>query len=226
VNWRAAPAWLLTVAALLLAGPAMAQQRTPTPSADELWNEYPLDRGSPTAPTPAATAAAVRRHSAASGSGGTHAATFLLLAANAIALLALGAFLLRGRGRVRRARRDRASAQLRPPPAPDRVWVAEVEWRPAGDEARFCVVARDHPCAGGTVLAESAPVDWPPSGPGAVPALSAAAERLAATFTNAGWTPLPSDDAWYAKRFAWEPANQPPRPERREAGRATAEHAS
>jgi hypothetical protein len=136
----------------------------------------------------------------------------LFLTADAIALVTLAAVLLR-RPRRPHARAappatgdDRKSARLRPPPDPGRPWIAEVEWRSAGDEARFCVVARDHPSSEGTVLAESAPLDWPPSGPDSVPALSAAAERLAATFTSAGWPSLPAGDAWYAKRFAWEPA--------------------
>jgi hypothetical protein len=233
VSPRAAALWLLTAAVLLVAQPASAQKHTPTPSADELWQEYPLDDGSSAGVQPSATpqAAASPRPTASPGrtaapatttesdDDSTSLAVLLCLIADAIALLAFGA-VLRRRRRAERAttlagpgqpaaRRERKPVHLRPPPDPERAWVAEIEWRSAGGEARFCVVARDRPTAEGTVLARSAPLDWPPSGPDSVPALAAAAERLAATFTDAGWSSLPAGNVWYAKRFAWDPP--PPR---------------
>jgi hypothetical protein len=227
VSPRAATVWLLALVAFLsvAADPALAQKRTPTPSAGELWQEYPLNgnasptpEASPTAaasPTPAPSATPAHKAPApatpaSSDDNGPATGVLIFLALDALALLALAGFILdrrrRPRGRRAAPRLQRASAPLRPPPDPDRSWVAEVEWRSAGDEAHFCVVAREHPTAEGTVLEQSAPLDWPPSGPDAVAALSAAADRLAETFTRAGWTSLPTGDAWYAKRFAWEPA--------------------
>jgi hypothetical protein len=227
VSRRAAALSLLIVAALLAAPTAQAQDRTPTPSADELWQEYPLQSDATATPaateSPAAapTAAASPAPSTPSGSadtsedsGGMSVAVLLFLIADAIALVTLAAALLhrrgdRARGAPPAARRDRhAAAALCPPPDPDRRWSAEIEWRSDGDQARFAVVARDRPTSDGTVLATSAPLDWPPAGPDAVRALSAAADRLAATYTDAGWNPMPPGDAWYAKRFAWLPSQQ------------------
>jgi hypothetical protein len=88
------------------------------------------------------------------------------------------------------------------PPDRGRAWLAEVEWRHAEGMARFQVLAAD--AEGTTVtIAESAPLDWPPSGPESVQAMSRAADALEPAMLAAGWKPLPPGDAWYAKRFAW-----------------------
>ena len=92
------------------------------------------------------------------------------------------------------------------PPEPDRPWTAEIEWTRSGDTARFCVLARDEPGASETVLARSESFDWPPEGTEAVQALVAAADALSEALALAGWKPLPRGEAWYAKRFEWEPA--------------------
>ena len=98
-----------------------------------------------------------------------------------------------------------------PPPAgrragspPDHrlAWTAEIEWRDSDGESRFCVVARG---AGTVVLAQSAPLQWPPTGPAAVQAMTEAAEQLAAMLAEAGWKELAPGASWYSKRFAWEP---------------------
>jgi hypothetical protein len=88
---------------------------------------------------------------------------------------------------------------------PDRriAWTAEIEWRHTSGESRFCVIARGPRTV---TLAQSRPLEWPPTGPAAVQAMTDAAEALAATLAAAGWTPLPPGHSWYAKRFAWEPA--------------------
>lgn len=87
---------------------------------------------------------------------------------------------------------------------PDRrlAWEAEIEWREIDGESRFCVIARG---AGTVAVAQSPPLEWPPSGPASVQAITDAAEALAATLAAAGWKTLPPGRAWYAKRFAWEP---------------------
>jgi hypothetical protein len=102
------------------------------------------------------------------------------------------------------------------PPDPDRRSTAEIEWARAGDTAHFCVVARGQRDEDEPVLARSEPFDWPPQGSEAVQALVAAADALSEALTLAGWKSLPRGEAWYAKRFEWEPVPEtewaPPRP--------------
>jgi hypothetical protein len=88
---------------------------------------------------------------------------------------------------------------------PDRglAWTAEIEWRHDDGESRFCVIARGPDTV---TLAESPPLEWPPSGPAAVQAMTDAVEKLSATLAAAGWKALPPGHSWYAKRFSWEPA--------------------
>jgi hypothetical protein len=96
-----------------------------------------------------------------------------------------------------------APAPAGSPPDPRLAWAAEIEWRQIDDESRFCVIARG---AGTVEIARSPALDWPPEGPAAVQAVTDAADELAATLMAAGWMPQPPGSAWYAKRFAWEPA--------------------
>ena len=96
-----------------------------------------------------------------------------------------------------------APARAGSPPDPRLTWAAEIEWRQIDDESRFCVIARG---AETVEVAQSPPLDWPPEGPAAVQAVTDAADELAAMLVAAGWKPLPPGSAWYAKRFAWEPA--------------------
>jgi hypothetical protein len=49
-------------------------------------------------------------------------------------------------------------------------------------------------------------LEWPPSSPDAVQALTVAADRLEASLLGAGWRKLAPGAAWYARRFGWEPA--------------------
>ena len=81
-------------------------------------------------------------------------------------------------------------------------WTAEVEWR----DGRFSVVARRAGSAVADVLAESAPVAWPPAGAAEVQALTDAQRGVEAALADAGWKPLAPGDAWYSARFVWEPA--------------------
>jgi hypothetical protein len=86
-----------------------------------------------------------------------------------------------------------------------------VQWR----ETCFAVVARAGERGKAVALAESRPLQWPPSDPKSVRDISRAVERLEASLLAGGWTPLPPGGAWYAKRFAWAPAA--PRNERQPA---------
>jgi hypothetical protein len=93
------------------------------------------------------------------------------------------------------------------PPDPACGWTAEIAWTSGSDSSVFRVIARD---GGGkpVTLAESAPVEWPPTGPESIQAMSAAAEALIAQVDAAGWRPLPPGSTWYAKRFAWDPPTE------------------
>src|SRR4051794_15948430 len=92
------------------------------------------------------------------------------------------------------------------PPDPRRAWTAGIEWRRTDADARFVVVCRSAAVRGApATVAESQPLIWPPSGREAVQAMTTAAEALEATMVGAGWSLLRPGDAWYAKRFAWEP---------------------
>jgi len=99
-----------------------------------------------------------------------------------------------------------AAASTGSPPDRRLAWTAEIEWREIDDESRFYVIARG---AGTVVVAQSAPLEWPPSGPAAVKAVRSAADELADMLAAAGWKTLPPGHSWYAKRFAWEPGATP-----------------
>ena len=57
------------------------------------------------------------------------------------------------------------------PPDRARTWTAEIEWRESDAEGVFRVVARPTAGRGKVTIAESARLDWPPSGPASVAAL-------------------------------------------------------
>jgi hypothetical protein len=203
---------------LLPPRPAVAQDRTPTPTAKELREAYPLH--------PSATPGAERSGTAAragssparppangAAAGSDRVATVTLLALFAF-VAALGVLAL---PRIRR-RPERPSQAATPisragngaqppfvPPDRHRGWIATIEWRHADAASRFSVVARAGRGARRTILADSGPLEWPPTGPVAVRALGAAAEHLEASLLAAGWKALPPGREWYAKRFSWEP---------------------
>jgi hypothetical protein len=104
-------------------------------------------------------------------------------------------------------RRHRRAAAA--PPDPHRRWTATIEWREAGDQARFSVCARGERGDAATELASSPALEWPPDGPAAVLALTEATDRLEAKLLAAGWKPLPPGQEWYAKRFSWQPVQEP-----------------
>jgi hypothetical protein len=91
------------------------------------------------------------------------------------------------------------------PPDLHRVWTAAIEWRDVEDGPRFVVAARAGGGAREVTIARSDPLEWPPSEPTAIRAVTAAVDKLEATVLAAGWRPLPQGGAWYAKRFIAEP---------------------
>jgi hypothetical protein len=225
-------AWL----ALLPPQPAVAQGRDQSPSAQELWQAYPLherpESGSRQAATPAsaATPAPVTRPPEA----GSWRATLELAVAAVLIAFAVG-FALAARPPRRWSSPSSAGTRATTPAsgsqAPQPIaaqpsatakagWTTEIEWCAADGEARFRAVARPAEGGAAVVVDESAWLPWPPSGAAAVQALTAAAEELETRLVAAGWRPLPRGDAWYAKRFAWEPVASTPAADRRFTRRA------
>jgi hypothetical protein len=92
------------------------------------------------------------------------------------------------------------------PPDPSHAWTAEIEWGRLDGQAGFRACARQGLGAAPVILAESPPLDWPPSGPDSVEALTRAVRTLNESLLAAGWQPLRDGGGpWYAKRFAWQP---------------------
>jgi hypothetical protein len=248
--------FVLACLLLLSSQPTLAQDRTPTPSAQELWKKYPLDptptsgaeRSASSTPTDSNSAGRPRDRAPAGSEG---AMPIVLLACGFVAFgAALGLMWLRRRGTVTpqvaaappaarlgkgspaRSASDPTAATpengLQPshaatargpnghasgpdaaavvPPEPQRKWIATIGWRHTDAESRFCVFARAAEGGSAAVVAESDPLQWPPTGPTAVRALSGAVAKLEASLAAAGWKALPAEREWYAKRFAWEPA--------------------
>ena len=198
---------LLLISLAVPLSTASAQQRTPTPSANELWKSYPLQtHPAPQAPTPTPQAPRPARSIPAPqrrAQGGPPLVPLLLLGV----LLGLGAIAV---PELRRRRQDAGTPLPEPepdrphaalaPPNPHRAWTAAIEWH----ETRFRVTTRP-PGEHGRVLAESGPLPWPPADAAAVQALNEAAHQLEAALLASGWRALPPGREWYAKRFAWEP---------------------
>jgi len=210
----------LACALLLAPAPVAAQDRSSTPSAAGIRNAYPLKvkpehKVRAPARTPVATAQPAGRPAAARTQSSGSAVSIPLYALLAILAFGAGFVVTVKPFRLRRAPQppelvlDRAAEGL--PPAPQRRWTAEVRWQQDGDACVFAVVARTALGSHSAVIAKSQPLDWPPVGNEALERVAAAAKELETSLVSAGWRPLPPGDAWYAKRFAWEPA---PRAER------------
>ena len=163
---------LLLIAVVLPLATASAQERSPTPSAKELWKSYPLQ----TSPTPQAPTAQPARSTPAPPARAQGRAPL-------VPLLLLGVGLGLAAAAVPELRRRRRPAATPPPeseparpraaiapPNPHRAWTAVIEWH----ETCFRVTTRP-PGEYGRVLAESGPLAWPPADPAAVQALSEAA---------------------------------------------------
>jgi hypothetical protein len=209
--FAAAAVWVVICVALPSPQAAVAQDRRPSPSAEGLWDAYPLHQspepaaddvaGPSASPTPLRPA---QRRVGEEGGG-----RWLLL--TALVVLAMsGAFVVT---RVRRRPAAAspvgdASTESGPvvPPDPASRWSAELEWRDVGGEWRFRAIARTTKGGSGVAVAESSSLEWPPSSDASVQALADAAERLEALMVAAGWKPVAARGPWYAKQFVWEPA--------------------
>ena len=138
VPGRAAHLLTLAVVLLAVAAPAHAQDRTPTPSAQELWRDYPLAQETPApersaAPSPARAAS---RTAVADGSGSDP----IVVAVPAIAALIAAAV---GGVLVVRRRRDRSPAIALPLATGPRLALAGPP--AASDRILFSRAARDRP---------------------------------------------------------------------------------
>jgi hypothetical protein len=229
---------LILVCFALLAQPAVGQDRTPTPSGEELWKTYPL-HPSPTpgaastaVPSPTAARTEKRRSGTSPDRSDSSPTAELVVIALAAVLVVLAVVLLRHRrtavqdsndpapqpppdaaDQAPQADPDPSGSPPTTPPDPLRPWTATIQWRHADAESRFCVVAEPAQGHGETVLATSEPLEWPPTTPASVQALTDATEKLAAALASVGWQELPHTGEWYAKRFAWEPEPSAPRSE-------------
>jgi hypothetical protein len=224
VRLRVAALLSLACVALLAPHAAVAQDRGRSPSGLELRG-YPVDSSSQPA-----VAGVADRSPAAPSPAILRIAVFAMLAILAFAVgLAISVRPRRPRARqddvAPLASRSTASPLLYPaqasteeplfgpaalPPATRQEWTAEVEWQQAETGSFFCVIARSARGAGTTVVAKSEPVEWPPAGAATVQRLTEAARDLETSLVAAGWRPLPPGDAWYAKRFAWQPVASTP----------------
>jgi hypothetical protein len=197
------------IACALAAAPARAADpaSTPSPTAKELWQSYPLQASpEPTrASQPARPAPRPVRRAHTDGSGGPSLTVLLL---QFVALVGAGLVLWRRWPRRRHARSESAPPVLAPPDA-EAAWTAEVVWTQDGDMARFRAVAQQSDGAE-AVLADSEPFAWPPTSPAAISAVSTAAETLSSRLERAGWSELRPGDSWYSRRFAWDPEAEDP----------------
>jgi hypothetical protein len=124
----------------------------------------------------------------------------------------------RSASRAREAERPPRRRPLAAATPPDAAleWAAEIEWHhEPGGGSRFCIVASRNGARERTAVSESEPLGWPPTGPESVDALRHAVEQLEAGAVAAGWRPAPPGEAWYAKRFTWQPTRVPPLTPRR-----------
>ena len=214
---RARTAFLfLAFLTMLPTQPAGAQDRTPTPSAEELRETYPLrpsrTPGAERSGVPSGTGSGSARQPAKRAPAAREREVPIVLAV-LVFVAALGVLAV---PRFRRRRESRLPApNVSPsavlvPPDPHRRWTATIEWHQTDTAARFSVVARAGRGAPATVLADSGPVQWPPMTPTSVQALGATAAKLEASLVDAGWKALTPGHEWYAKRFAWEPVAEEP----------------
>lgn len=233
VRFQRGPLVVLACLALLPPQPAVAQQSTPSPSAEELWESYPLHQtpkrnAKPPAISSPAAPATPGRPTGRSPAGSRRVSPVGLLALvgfiAGLGVLALPACRRRREtdpAQAATSAQHQVSPRARPDPDvsgsaaaaprnPHQVWIAAIEWRQADTGSHFCVLVRAAQDEPGTVLADSGPLEWPPTTAASVRALGAAAEKLEASLVAAGWNALPSGSEWYAKRFSWKPVVEDP----------------
>lgn len=238
-----APILVIALSACALLGPPAAGARShrDDPSARELWKDYPLEQEesggersdsaprqtptrAPASETDASATAAAAQPGPARDDGDGSPVTILGSAAAVIltvtALIAIRRRSGAGADTTVRAESPAPVAPARPSDA-EVGRVAQIEWRHDADGSRFHVVARSSHGQDETIIEESESLEWPPTSHEAVLALTRAADELAASMTAAGWRAIEPGEAWYAKRFAREPAGRPstPRSDRPAPGR-------
>ena len=232
--------WVIGLLACLTLAPATpaAERQRESPTARELWEDYPLDQETAGAerqapergevPSPAATreaappARTVTRTEQESSDGGGSPAPLIGLGAALAAIVLAWRFVRRGRGEkvpaggpaVRRSFALSSSApsiprSTVPPPDLDRSWSAEIRWHEGADDYRFRVIAVAAQGGDETIVGESAGLRWPPESQDDIEALRRAADELSASAIDAGWHPIAQGGPWYAKRFAWSPVDRP-----------------
>ena len=229
--------WVIGSLACLMLAPATpaAERQRESPTARELWDDYPLEQedagaerqapeqGEATGPAATARGAdppaqTVTQRAPERPDGGGSPAPLLLGLGAVLAAIALASLL------ARRRRGEEVPAggpAVRPSPAPStprstvsppdlgRSWSAEIMWHEGADGSRFRVVAVAAQGRDETIVGESAVLRWPPASQDDIEALSRAADELSASVIDAGWHPLAPGRAWYAKRFEWSPVGRP-----------------
>ncbi len=199
------------------------QEKTATPSAEELWEAYPLEVRPDPGPAPKATldetrtvGVPVAADESDRGSLTAPLIAVLILVTGGLTLLWTFRSRTGGTSPVRHASSralvaapPRAARSAAVPPDANQTWSAEIRWVGTESRAHFSVFARVESEEREQVIAESPSLEWPPSSPPAVQALTAAVAELERSLLDAGWTPLPDGTEWYAKRFTREPAPEP-----------------
>jgi len=222
-------------------GIAVGQDRDRRATPDELWRDYPLtqervDRGGERGAQEPGRNDAGRAPSSEDGSGGAPAERTregsgdggvgpALIVLAALLVGALVTLLARfGVRRIRRrettrppvAPRPTASDDPRPtPPTWDALrtsaWTAQISWRRADGEARFCVMAAP-PGGEEATLMESANIPWPPESDAGVQSLIDEVAKLESAVVAAGWETTEPGSSWYARRFVWTRTDRAPEP--------------
>jgi hypothetical protein len=228
---RVVVAALLVIAAIAGTSPAVAGAAggQAKPSAEQLWNQYPLRQATPSAtpqPSRTVTAGAPAAADDLSPSGGGSLALVLVLLVVA-GLVVVGALVVRRRPAPppeptpmtpATRRRPPASPPLRAverpavaPPLPAVRWDAEIAWDAGGGMGRFRAFATPSEGGSRSEVGQSRLLRWPPSGPSDIADLTRAAAELEGALLDAGWSSAEHGDEWYAQRFTWIPAPSPAR---------------
>ena len=232
---RRITAGLAACLAFCLPTAAEAARHGPPPSAKGLWEAYPLQPNGGAGPSGVSSGQRPQRRpprSHPSARSGTGDRTVLAVATLGVAGAAGGIALLLVR---RRSRKPFEAGPEIPPPAslingpplastngvttmttpsapslrpPDahRPWTALIVWRAAEDQGRFQVVARSGKRGNVTTICQSPLLSWPPTDSSAVDEMSQAVDRIERAMVAAGWAATKPGKTWYAKRFAWTPA--------------------
>jgi hypothetical protein len=201
----------------------MAQEQGRSPSAEELWRDYPLTtdekaRGAGTAEQDApGRAGPVRKPAAAEQSDDQGIAAAVIVLLGLLVLLAFSVpFGVRAIQRRSRAGKD-PPAPPGPRPSPrtwaalrSSAWTAEIQWRSDADASRFRVVASPPGGEDEVTLVESLPLEFPPRSDAAVDSLVYAVADLERSLVMAGWQVTDAGTSWFGRRFVWPRTDRAP----------------